>query len=220
MTAKKMQLKLLTLLLICSLIISPSSLAFAEVDSENVQSRIANILEEQNVKESRKAGHLYIPAGTTFEVELLNELSSKKNKKGETVDLGMVDSLFVNNVAIIPQGTIGRAVITEARKAGGFGRRGVLTINPLWIKTINGVQVPLSNELTKAGNSDGGAVVVAAAVSLVGGIFMKGTNAVYPAGTKFTVKVDRDVELGATAEELADIDLNRSRGIQIQVGTR
>ena len=48
------------------------------------------------------------------------------------------------------------------------------------------------------------AVAVAAAVSLVGGLFMKGSNINYPAGTDFQVEVRDNVDLGVTPEELKD----------------
>lgn len=64
--------------------------------------------------------------------------------------------------------------------------------------------MPLRKGLEGKGKTDGGAVAVAAAVSLVGGLFMKGSNINYPAGTDFQVEVRADVDLGVTQEELAD----------------
>ena len=58
--------------------------------------------------------------------------------------------------------------------------------------------------LSDARLRDGGAVAVAAAVSLVGGLFMKGSNINYPAGTDFQVEVRDNVDLGVTPEELKD----------------
>ena len=55
-----------------------------------------------------------------------------------------------------------------------------------------------------SGHSYSGAVAVAAADSLVGGLFMKGSNINYPAGTDFQVDVRDNVYLGVTPEELKD----------------
>ena len=70
------------------------------------------------------------------------------------------------------------------------------------------------------GNTDGGAVAVAAAVSLVGGLFMKGSNIDYPAGTDFEVEVRENVDLQATQENLEEVmTSNVPHGIEIQVIT-
>ena len=53
------------------------------------------------------------------------------------------------------------------------------------------------------GKTDGGAVAVAAAVSLLGGIFMKGSGVVYEPGTSFMVEVKNDTDLQCTPENLA-----------------
>ncbi len=150
-------------------------------------------------------GHVYIPKDTTFEVELVKDANSKINKKGQTIEIRMVDNLMINNIVIIAKDTIGEAIITEARKAGGFGRKGKLAISPTKIKTINSITVPLTANFEGQGKSDGGAVAVAAVVSLVGGIFMKGSNINYSAGTNIKVATASDVDLMATSENLAEV---------------
>ena len=152
-------------------------------------------------------GNVYIPKGTTFDVELVKDANSKTNKTGQVVEVRMVDNLMINGVVIIAKDTIGEATVTEARKAGGFGRKGKLTITPTKIKTINNVAVPINASLEGAGSADGGAVVVAVAVSLVGGLFMKGSNINYPAGTNIKVAVEKDTDLLTTPEKLS-FDMN------------
>ena len=152
-------------------------------------------------------GNVYIPKGTTFDVELVKDANSKTNKTGQVVEVRMVDNLMINGVVIIAKDTIGEATVTEARKAGGFGRKGKLTITPTKIKTINNVAVPINASLEGAGSADGGAVVVAVAVSLVGGLFMKGSNINYPAGTNIKVAVEKDTDLHTTPEKLS-FDMN------------
>ncbi|MHC1715034.1 MAG: hypothetical protein AB9858_05490 [Acidaminococcaceae bacterium] len=152
-------------------------------------------------------GNLYIPKGTTFDVELVKDANSKTNKTGQAVEVRMVDNLMINGVVIIAKDTIGEATVTEARKAGGFGRKGKLTITPTKIKTINNVTVPVTASLEGSGSTDGGAVAVAVAVSLIGGLFMKGSNINYPAGTNIKVSVEKDTDLQTTPEKLS-FDMN------------
>ena len=146
-------------------------------------------------------GHIYIPKKTMLNVEPAN---SKTHKKNQQVEFKTTENLIINGVVVIPKGTIGMGYVYEVQKAGGFGRKGVLRIAGKEIKTLNNVSVPLRKGLEGKGKTDGGAVAVAAAVSLVGGLFMKGSNINYPAGTDFQVEVRDNVDLGVTPEELKD----------------
>ena len=160
----------------------------------------------------------WVPANTKFEVALADSVSSKTHKQDQIIYFKMVSNFIVNNVVVIPKDTMGKAIIVEATKPGGFGRAGTLTFEARSIPTINNVEVPLSATIKGQGNSDGGAVAVAVALSLIGGMFMKGTNISYPAGTPFTVTVVRDTDLNTTAENLASVmDLSKPQGNSIQV---
>lgn len=149
-------------------------------------------------------GHIYIPKKTMLNVELIEPANSKTHKKNQQVEFQTTENLIINGVVVIPKGTVGMGYVYEVQKAGGFGRKGVLRIAGKEIKTLNNVSVPLRKGLEGKGKTDGGAVAVAAAVSLVGGLFMKGSNINYPAGTDFQVEVRDNVDLGVTPEELKD----------------
>lgn len=149
-------------------------------------------------------GHIYIPKKTMLNVELIEPANSKTHKKNQQVEFKTTENLIINGVVVIPKGTVGMGYVYEVQKAGGFGRKGVLRIAGKEIKTLNNVSVPLRKGLEGKGKTDGGAVAVAVAVSLVGGLFMKGSNINYPAGTDFQVEVRDNVDLGVTPEELKD----------------
>lgn len=164
-------------------------------------------------------GHLYIiPKRTALTVELLDRMDCKKVKKYQPVEFKTVENLIINGVVVIPAGTIGKGYVYEVQKPGAFGRKGVLRIAAHEIKTINGVKVPLMKGLEGKGKTDGGAVAVAAAVSLVGGIFMKGSGIVYEPGTDFVVEVRNDTDLQCTPETLAEtMDPSIPRGQVIYI---
>lgn len=165
-------------------------------------------------------GHIYIPKKTMLNVELIEPANSKTHKKNQQVEFKTTENLLINGVVVIPKGTIGMGYVYEVQKAGGFGRKGVLRIAGKEIKTLNNVSVPLRKGLEGKGKTDGGAVAVAAAVSLVGGLFMKGSNINYPAGTDFQVEVRDNVDLGVTPEELKDAmnpDIPHGQEIVIEV---
>ena len=163
-------------------------------------------------------GHIYIPKRTAMEVQLMDRMDCKKVKKYQAVDFKTVENLIINGVVVIPAGTIGKGYVYEVQKPGGFGRKGVLRIAAYEIKTVNGIKVPLMKGLEGKGKTDGGAVAVAAAVSLLGGIFMKGSGVVYEPGTNFMVVVKNDTDLQCTPDNLAKaMDPSVPRGQVIYV---
>lgn len=184
--------------------------------------KVAKMQKEANETgiEGVAKGHVYIPKGTKLEVELVKEMNSKTAKEGQDVDIRLVNNLIVNGVVVIPKGTLGKAYVYKARSAGGLGRSGELQIAGREFTTINGVKVPLKQGIGGKGKTDGGAAAVAVAVSLVGGLFMKGTNVDYPANTSFEVEVRSNVDLEATPNNLADVmnpDIVRGNSIQVNV---
>lgn len=61
-------------------------------------------------------------------------------------------------------------------------------------------------------------MAVAAVVSLVGGLFMKGKNVSFPAGSVFDARVTADTDLNVTLDELADVmNPNKPHGVSITI---
>ena len=166
-------------------------------------------------------GHVYIPAKTRFKMELVNAASSKTLKKGEELDIRMADNLIVNGVIVIPKGAVGKAYVYDSSSAAGMGQGGFLKIAAREIKTINNVKVPLRLGLVGKGHGDPGAAAVFTFISMLGGAFMKGTNASYTAGTAFTVEVTENVDLQTNSADLAKV-MNPAipHGTEININVR
>ena len=162
------------------------------------------------------AGQAYIPEGTELAVEVVDELSSKKNKTGEAVKLRLVDNIIINNVVVVPAGASVDGHITKSKGSGLFGRAGTLEFSVDSVRAVNNVSIPLQYVGHIQAGSDGGAVAVAAAVSLVGGLFMKGANVKVPAGTKVMAKVKTDTDLQTKIVDLAEaMNPNTPHGVSI-----
>lgn len=163
-------------------------------------------------------GHAYIPADTILHVELMEEISSKNIKKGAPVPLKLQENLIVNDVIVVPAGAEVEGVVTQAKKNGMFGRSGKLEFSINSVKAINGVRIPLEYLTKKEAGSDGGAVAVATAVSLIGGLFMKGKNVSFPAGSVFDARVTSDTDLNVTLEDLPQaMDPEKPHGVSITI---
>ena len=166
-------------------------------------------------------GHAYIPKDTKIELELITPISSKRSKEGNTFRLKTLENLLINDVVVIPANQEVLGTITKSRKNGMFGRKGRLEFSINEIKTVNGVTVPLDAQVKGKGDSDNGAVAVAAAVSLVGGLFMKGTNIYYEPGQKFVAVVAADTDLNTTVEDLPNaMNPSKPSGQNIVLPTR
>ena len=197
---------------ICAGIIFSSGIystpAFAADDEIEQEIQISKVVE----------GNAYIPKGTVLQVELTKEISSKKSKVGDSVPLKLVENLIVNDVIVAPAGSEVKGIITVSKKAGGFGRGGKLEFKVVSLKTLNGVKIPLEYTQYKHGAGDGGAVAVAAAVTLVGGLFMKGKNITYNEGMKIEAEVSADTDLNCSLENLEE-EMNSAKphGVSITI---
>jgi len=169
-------------------------------------------------KSGVKQGNAYVPGGLKIKVELLQPVSSKGYKEGTLLKIKVLDNIVINDVMVVEKGSEGTAYIYQVRKAGGLGRKGKLKVAGNEIFAINGIPIPLRGGLIGQGKTDGGAGAVFAVVSVVGGLFMKGSNISYPAGTVFDVEVREDTDLGCKIEDLAKaMDLKKPHGIQVTI---
>lgn len=192
---------------------------------DNIQTKNLSRIENPNraqqnnmIVEGVAKGHVYIPKGTKLQVELVRAANSKTVKEGQDIDIRLANNLIVNGVVVIPKGTLGKAYVYKVHSAGALGRSGALQIAGKEISTINGIRIPLKQGMSDKGKKDNGAIAVAATVSLVGGLFMKGTNVEYPANTRFEVEVRSNVDLQATPNNLAQVmNPNAVHGDRIQV---
>lgn len=178
-----------------------------EEGQDDIKSKTDAILHPEEEKEEEEApipeDHPYIPKDTILSIELTEPISSKTMKKGNPVPLQLKDDLVVNDVVVAPAGTKVEGVVTDAKKNGMFGRSGKLEFSITSLETINGVKIPLQYVVKKEAGSDGGAVAVAAAVSVVGGLFMKGKNVSFDKGTLFDARVTKNTDLETTYDDLA-----------------
>ncbi len=163
-------------------------------------------------------GSVYIPANTQINLELLRTLDSKTAKTGDPIRFKTIDNLIINNVVVIPAGSTAKGTVTKAGSAGGLGRSGKLEIAINSVQTLNGIEVPLAYSTAKSGQSDGGAVAVFAVVSIIGGLFMKGTNVQIAEGTKFEAIVTEDTDLKVQFADLANaMSSSKPHGVVIQL---
>ena len=175
----------------------------SEVQNEDTKTdfktRIDNILHP--VVSTIPEGNAYIPKDTVINIELTEELSSKKNHVDDDVSLKTLDNIIINDVVVIPAGSLVSGKVTKCTSSGLLGRAGKLEFTINSVKSVKGVEIPLKYTEKREAGSDDGAVAVAAAVSIIDGLFMKGKNISLPAGSKMTAKVVADTDLKVKIEK-------------------
>ena len=100
-------------------------------------------LQEGQIISEVAPGNAYIPAGTIINCELITPLSSAQNTVGQSVMFRPIENLNLHNVPIVRYGTAGKAYVSIARKAGGFGVGGKIEMRPVSLKTIDGIDIPV-----------------------------------------------------------------------------
>ncbi len=192
---KKRSRLLIILCVIISILTTP--IAFAAQDAEKVtKPSVANII----------PGNIYIPKGTMIQAELIQGVNSGKNNVGDRTTFKLTESLVINGVIVVSKGTVGEAVVKNVKRAGAWGKGGGIELEARSTKTINNIDVPLSLDTKKYGGGQG-MVVPWLLVGVFSG-FVRGKNQDIPTGTRFTVAVDSDVDLGVVPERLASTMTN------------
>lgn len=195
------------------------ALAEANMDKQDIRARINGIINPMKLEvDTIPKGNAYIPKETVINVELVEELTSKTSRVGDEVKLKTLDNIIINDVVVVPAGSMVSGKVTKCTSSGLFGRDGKLEFAINSVKSINGIEIPLQYTDLKEAGSDDGAVAVFAAVSIIGGIFMKGKNVSFPAGTKMAAKVVADTDLKVRLEDLAEaMNPNKPHGVVIQI---
>lgn len=170
----------------------------------NIVSRVSSLRHAMLGNKKYVSQSVTIPAGTIIPMHNLDELSSKVVTEGETVRFAVADDVKVDDVIAIPKGMETDAVITNARKAGRFGRDGKIEITYDTVRASDGTPVSLTvGEKTKeeykrtagaVGASAAGAVILGP-VGLVGGLFVNGKDVDFPAGTEMYAETSEDTNV-------------------------
>jgi len=143
-----------------------------------------------------QAGMIRVPEGTIVELETVDTLSSKINKRGDKFAIRLIGPLVVDGTEVIPAGTLGVGEVTTVAPAGFGGRAGEMMVLARFL-TVDGVQVPLRGFKLGSRGRDNAALAMFIPYGV--GIFMTGGNVEIPSGTDAQAKIAAEVFLPARA---------------------
>ena len=144
-----------------------------------------------------------LPKDTVFKISLNDEVSSKANKVGDSVTFTVQEDVLVGDVLVLPRGAQGSGVVTKVSRPKSFGRSGAVDISFDQVFSVDDESIPtvlgpeakdkLKMEAAAVGASVIGALALGP-VGLVGGLFVKGKDAVLPVGSELYIQTSEAVQ--------------------------
>lgn len=143
--------------------------------------------------------------GTPVKLRLSQTISSADTKVGQEVPFEVVEELKVDNVVVLPKGSVAIANVTEAEHKKSMGRAGKLNVSITYARLGDQEKVALrAVKETKGGGHVGamtGAIVATSIVFFPAAplfLFIHGKDITIPQGTEITAFVDGDMHLDMT----------------------
>ena len=140
--------------------------------------------------------------GTPIKLVLKQTVSSATAHVDDSVSFEVVEDVKVNDVVVIPHGTMAMATVTEAQEKRRMGRAGKLDVNVDWVRLIDGEKAPLRAVRAVSGGGHVGAMtgaMVATGIVFFPAaplfLFMHGKDITIPEGTQITAFINGDLTL-------------------------
>ena len=162
--------------------------------------------------------------GTPIKLRLGRTISSATEKTGNEVDFETLEEIEVNNILVIPKGSLVIATITDAQPKRRMGRAGTLDVNVVSVRLADGEKAALTATAGgKAGSHVGvmtGAIVATSIVFFPAAplfLFMKGKDLTIPQGTEVTAYVSGDFKIDPAKFVPVDVAVSAASTAQISV---
>lgn len=136
-----------------------------------------------------------VKGGTIVPLQAVKQVKAADVNEGETVDFRVVTDIIVDNNIAIPQGTIARGVVNEAKKSSLAGTKGRLVININNLTLSSGQQIYFSNTAARIYGKNRTPLAVVTGLFVWPCIFIPGTKAVMPQGYEIQAVVAANTEV-------------------------
>jgi hypothetical protein len=174
---------------------------FGTVYDGPIASRVEKMVNHVFAGGTVQAHWVSIPEGLPVKVKLLDEISSKKGRVGDSFRFSVVETVIHAGMVVIPKGAMGRGSIVNVTRPRKLGIDARLMLDLKEIRALDSTLVPLAYG-SKTGRPQQLAVGASAAGMLIlgpGGIVfgmaVKGKEKIIPAGTEFDAQVNQPVRI-------------------------
>ncbi len=147
---------------------------------------LAQIIASQGGPSQKIVGERVLPANTQVTVRMNDEITSKKNREGDTFYLSVTNDVWVDGYVAIPRGSRAVGKITWMTKKGAFGKSGKMDISINAIE-VGEMRVPVAGTFRQEGKGNTAATIGAVVAVGIFSVFVKGHSAVIPQGRELTV---------------------------------
>ncbi|MEM7665147.1 MAG: hypothetical protein AAF250_04775 [Pseudomonadota bacterium] len=144
-----------------------------------------------------------LPAQTRLVFLMAEEISSKKVRKGDLIQLTLMEDLTVDGQMILPAGTPAVGEVTRAQKKGFMGLGGRLAARMLYFDLETG-PVRISGPLASVGNDRTELATAATTATLGIAFFVTGKSAVIPEGAPLELFLERAARIPRPTALAAD----------------
>jgi PEGA domain-containing protein len=152
--------------------------------------------------QSPKTPGFRLEDGTPIRLRLQRTISSADAQVDDTVDFDVLEEVKVNDMVVIPKGSVALGTVTEAQSKRRMARGGKLNVNIDSVRLADGEKAALrAVKDVKGGGHTGamtGAIVATSIVFFPAApffLFMHGKDITIPKGTEITAYVNGDFNL-------------------------
>ena len=136
-----------------------------------------------------------LKAGTIIPMKAAKAVKAADVEIGQAVDFLVAQNIMVENVCVIPSGTLVKGTVSEAKKSTIAGTKGRLKIDISRLNLPNGDPVFFSNTLVNISGNNRTPLAVVTALFVWPCIFIPGTKAVMPEGYEVLATVASNVSI-------------------------
>lgn len=139
---------------------------------------------------------LVLPANTRVELEMVDAVSSRTNKPGDTFKLRVASPITSGGIVLIPAGTAAIGQVVHAAKAGIGGKAGELILAARYLEMPQG-QIKLRSTFGAAGESHTDDALILGVTFGVIGMVVRGKDLELSSGSMLSARTASDTSLPA-----------------------
>lgn len=123
-----------------------------------------------------------LKAGTIVPLQSIKQVKAADVDEGEIIDFRVITDIRVDSSVIIPQGSLAKGIVSEAKKSSLAGTKGRLIITVNNILLPSGEYIYFSNTAVRISGKNRTPLAVVTGLLVWPCIFIPGTKAVMPEG--------------------------------------
>ena len=131
-----------------------------------------------------------IKAGTIVSLESVNNIRASRVNEGQSIDFRVIKDVKVNGTIVIPQGTLAKGMVYEAKRSSWCGTKGRLGIKIRSVILPNGDELFFTaSDIYITGKNRTALAVTPAVLGILPTLFICGSKAEMKAGYEYDATI-------------------------------